>query len=144
MQIRAATFSLFQFGTVAWGRASRRRGSRGITSETFWNSVCDLVHSYAIWWQLCVGRRTRYICNIAIKIEPICQLPCRYDCTVVLSLLSIEHALKSGTFDVPGLVLWAHGTAWQKSGTPGKSGTGGNPNANPCGDATTWVVSANT
>jgi len=27
----------------------------------------------AIWWQLFVGRQTRYICNFAIKSEPNCQ-----------------------------------------------------------------------
>ena len=75
-------------------------------------------HSFdAIWWQLFVGRRTRYICNFAIKIEPICQLQCPHDCTAVLSLLSNEHALKSGTFGVPGLVLLGRGTTRHKFGT---------------------------
>jgi len=43
------------------------------------------------------------------------------DSTAVLLLLSNEHALKSGTFGVPGLVLLGRGT------TRHKSGTGGNP-----------------
>jgi len=70
-------------------------------------------------WQLFVGRRTRHICNFAIKIEPICQIQCPHDCTVVsiLPLLSNEHALKSRTFGVPGLVLLGRGTTWHKSGT---------------------------
>ena len=51
--VRVATFALSQSGT-----------------ENFWNSICDLVHFEAIWWQLFVGRQTRYICNFAIKIEP--------------------------------------------------------------------------
>jgi len=56
--------------------------------------VIWLVHFDAIWWQyLFVGRRTRYICNFAMKIELICQLQCPRDCTVVLLLLSNEHAL---------------------------------------------------
>jgi len=47
-------------------------GIRGYHPENFWNSLCDLVHFDAIWWQLFVlGRRTRCICNCAIKIEPI-------------------------------------------------------------------------
>ena len=56
----------------------------------------------AIWWQLFVGRRTRYVCNFAIKIETICQLQCPHDCTAVLPLLSNEHAWKSGTFGPAG------------------------------------------
>jgi len=35
----------------------------------------------------------------------------------VLPLLSNEHALKSGTFGVPGLVLLGRGTTLHKSGT---------------------------
>ena len=85
--------------------------------ENFWNSICDLVHFDAIWWQLYVGRRTRYICNFAIKIEPVYQLQCPHDCNVVLPLLSNEHALKSETFGVPGLVLLGCGTTWHKSST---------------------------
>jgi len=88
-----------------------------IPPENFWNSVCDLVHFCVIWWQLFVGCQTWYICNSAIKIEPICQLPCHHDCTAVLSVLSNEHALKSGTFGVPGMVLPGRGTTWHKSGT---------------------------
>ena len=110
---RVSTFSLSQSATGVCGGASSRRASGGITPGKFGNSVCDLVHFDAIWWQLFVGRRTRYICNFAIKIEPICQLQCPRDCTAVLSLLSNEHALKSGTFCVPGVVLWGaepHGT----------------------------------
>ena len=84
--------------------------------ENFWISICDLVHFYAIWWQLFVGCRTRYICSFAIKTELICQLQCPCDCTAVLPLLSNEHALKSGTFGVPGLVLLERGTTWHKSG----------------------------
>ena len=107
------------------GRSPSRRASGGITfGKLFWNSLRDLVHFCAVWWQLFVGRRSRYICNFAIKIEPICQLQCPYDCTAVLLLLSNEHALKSGTFGVPGLVLLGRGTTRHKSG---KSGTGGNP-----------------
>jgi len=90
-------------------------GRPGVSpSENFWNSLCDLVHFDAIWWQSFAGRRTRYICNFAIKIEPICQLQCPQDCTAVLSLLSNEHALKSGTFGVPGTVLPGRGTTWHK------------------------------
>ena len=51
--VRVATFALSQSG-----------------AENFWNSICDLVHFEAVWWQLFVGRQTRYICNFAIKIEP--------------------------------------------------------------------------
>jgi len=72
------------------------------------------VRAYHPWWQLFVGRRTRYICNFAIKMEPICQLQCPHDCTAVLSLLSNEHALKSGTFSVPGMVLSGCDTTWHK------------------------------
>ena len=43
------------------------------TNRFYWNSICDLVHFDEIWWQLYVGRRTQYICNSAIKIEPIYQ-----------------------------------------------------------------------
>jgi len=35
----------------------------------------------------------------------------------VLPVLSNEHALKSGTFGVPGLVLLGRGTTRHKSGT---------------------------
>jgi len=35
--------------------------------ENFWNSVCDLVHFDAIWWQLFVSRQTQYIYNFAIS-----------------------------------------------------------------------------
>jgi len=62
------------FSNPGWGsggRAHSRWGSGGITPENFWNSVCDLVRFDSIWWQLFVGRRTLYICNFAIKIEPI-------------------------------------------------------------------------
>jgi len=112
-----------------WGGAPSRRASGGYHSlKTFWNSLCDLVHFDAIWWQLFVGHETRYIYNFAIKIEPICQLQCPHDCTAVLPLLSNEHALKSGTFGVKGLVLLGRGTTMHKSGTFGKSGMGGNPN----------------
>jgi len=80
--------------------------------------MCDLVHFAAVCWlQLYVGRRTRYICNFAIKTEPICQIQCPRHCTAVLPLLSNEHALKSGTFGVPGLVLLGRGTTRHKSGT---------------------------
>ena len=79
----------------------------------------------AVWWQLFVGHRTRYICNLSIKTEPICQLQCPRDCTVVLFLHSSEHALtqlhtftlKFRTFGIPGLVLPGRWTAWHKSGT---------------------------
>ena len=55
-------------------------GGLGVSSpENFWNSMC-LVHFDAIWLQLFVGR---YICNFAIKIEPICQLQCPDDCNAV-------------------------------------------------------------
>ena len=110
-----------------WEQSPQPNGVRGITPENFWNSVCDLVRFDSIWWQLFVGRRTWYICNFAIKIEPICQLQCRHDCTAVLLLLSNEHALKSGTFGVPGLVLLGRGTTRHKSGTSRESGMGGNP-----------------
>jgi len=89
-----------------------------------------LVHFDEIWWQLYVGCRTRYIRNFAIKIEPIYQSQCPRDCTAVLPLLvlSNEHALKSGTFGVPGLVLLRRGTTWHKSGTSREiRATGGNP-----------------
>ena len=126
--LRVATFSLSQSGTV--GPADGHPGV--IPPENFRNSVCDLVYFYEIWWQLFVGRRTRYICNFAIKTEPICQLQCPHDCTAVLPLLSNEHALKSGTFGVPGWSCWdvePHGT---NLGHPGKSGTGGNPSVSVC------------
>jgi len=122
---RVATFSFSQSGMGVWGGAPSRLASGGITPENFRNSICDLAHFDTIWWQLFVGRRTRYICNFAIKIEPVCQLQCPHDCTVVLPQLSNERALKSGTFGVPGLVLLGRGTTRHKSGT---SGTGGNPN----------------
>ena len=112
-----AAFSLSKSGTVVWSGAPSRRASGDDTPENFWNSVCDLVHFCVIWWQLFVGCQTRYICNSAIKIEPICQLPCPHDCTAVLSVLSDEHALKSGTFGIPGMVLLGRGTTWHKSGT---------------------------
>jgi len=81
------------------GRGSEAEPSAdGCPGKNFWNSICDLVHFDAVWWQLFVGCRTRYICNCAIKIEPIYQSQCHRDCTAVLSLLSNEHALKSGTF----------------------------------------------
>jgi len=114
---RVATFSFSQSGTGVWGGAPSRLASGGITPENFRNSICDLAHFDAIWWQLFVGRRTRYICNFAVKIEPVCQLQCPHDCTVVLPLLSNERALKSGTFGVPGLVLLGRGTTRHKSGT---------------------------
>jgi len=124
---RGLGLSPFHFPNLGRGSGAEppADGRPGVSpSENFWNSVCDLVHFCAIWWQLFVGRRTRYICNFAIKIEPICQLLCPHDCTAVLSLLSNEHALKSGTFSVPGMVLSGRGTTWHKFG---KSGTGGNP-----------------
>jgi len=104
---------------IFWGGALNRRGSGVSAPENFWNSLCDLVHFDAVWWQLFVGRRTRYICNFAIKIEPVCQLQCLYDCrpTVVLFLLRNHHALKSAIFGVPGLVLPARRSAWYRSGT---------------------------
>jgi len=71
--------------------------------EHFWNCIPDLVHFDAVWWQLFVGWQTLYICNIAIKIKPICQLQCSHDCMAVLPLPSNEYALKSRTFGVPGL-----------------------------------------
>ena len=65
---RVATFSVSQSGTGVWGRSPEPTGVRGYhPQKTFWNSVCDLVHFDAIWWQLCVGRRTKYICNFATK-----------------------------------------------------------------------------
>ena len=54
-----------------------------------------------------------------MKIEPVCQLQCPHDCTVVLPLLSNERALKSGTFGVPGLVLLGRGITRHKFGTGG-------------------------
>jgi len=116
-QMRVATFSLSQSETGVWGGVRSRRASGGMTPENFWNSVCDLVHFDAISWQLFVGRWTGYICNFAIKIEPICQLQSPRGCTAVLPLLSNEHALKSGTFGVPGLVLLGRKTTRHKSGT---------------------------
>ena len=89
LSVTIATFSLSQSGTGVWCGAPSRRASGGITPENFWNSICDLVHFDAIWWQLYVGLRTRYICNFAIKIEPICQLQCPHDCTAVLSIIII-------------------------------------------------------
>jgi len=44
-------------------------------------------------------------------------------------VLSNEHASKSGTFGVPGLVLLGRGTTRHKSG---KSGTGGNTRGGVC------------
>ena len=110
----------FQFPNPGRGSGAEppADGRPGVSPpENVLNSVCDLVHFCAIRWQLFVGRRTRYICSFAIKIEPICQLQCPHDYTATLSLLSNEHALKSGRFGVPGLVVRAHGTAWDKSGT---------------------------
>ena len=93
------------------------------------------MHFDAIWRQLFVGRRTRYICNFAIKIEPICQLQCPRDRTAVLPLLSNEHALKSGTFGVPGLgSCWDAEPHYTNPGHPGKSGTGGNPSSKTTDD----------
>jgi len=48
------------------GKAPSRRGSAVSPRENFWNCIRDLVHFDAVWWQLFVGRRTRYICNFAI------------------------------------------------------------------------------
>jgi len=100
-----------------WSGAPSQRASGVSPLENFWNSLCDLVHFCAIWWQLSVGRWTRYICNFATEVEPICQLQSPHDRTAVLSLLSNEHALKSRTFSVPGMVLPGRGTTWHKSGT---------------------------
>ena len=74
---------------------------------------------YVIWCILTEsgGSYLQAACNFALKIERICQLQCPRDCTAVLPLLSNEHALKSGTFGVPGLVLLGRGTTWHKSGT---------------------------
>ena len=110
---------LFTF-TIGDGGLERSPQPTGVgvsPLETFWNSLCDLVHFCAIWWQLSVGRWTRYICNFATEVEPICQLQSPHDRTAVLSLLSNEHALKSRTFSVPGMVLPGRGTTWHKSGT---------------------------
>jgi len=85
--------------------------------ENFWNCICDLLHFDAIWRQLFVGRRARYICNFAIKIEPICQLQCPRDRIAVLPVLSNEHGLKSATFGFPELVLLGRRTTRHKSGT---------------------------
>jgi len=117
---RGLGLSPFHFPNLGRGSGAEppADGRPGVSpSENFWNSVCDLVHFCAIWWQLFVGRQTRYICNFAIKMEPICQIQCPHDCTAVLSLLSNEHALKSGTFSVPGMVLSGCGTTWHKFGT---------------------------
>jgi len=124
---RVATFSLFQPGTGVLGAAPSRwvshvcpmydpRKTFGIL-YVIWSILVQSGGSY-------VGRRTWYICNFAIKIEPICHLQCPHDCTAVLPLLvlSNEHALKSGTFGVPGLVLLGRRITWHKSG---KSETGG-------------------
>jgi len=110
--------------------------------ENFWNSICDLVHFDAIWWQLYVGLRTRYICNFAIKIEPICQLQCSHDCTAVLPLLSNEHALKSGTFGVARLVLLGRGTTRHKSGTSREIRDGWQPYSQHCIDCLTSMCQA--
>jgi len=96
------------------------------------------VHFDAIWWQLFVGRRTRFICNFAIKTEPICQLQCPHDCTAVLPLLRNEHALKSGTFGVPRLVLLGRGTTLHKSGASWEIRDGWQPYAEPTQNAPVW------
>jgi len=120
-EYRVATFSLSQSRTGVWGWSpSRLRPGYHpwkllefyMWFGAFWN--------HAVWWQLSVGRRTWYICNLAIKTEQICQLQCPRDSTVVLLLLSNEHALKSGIFGVPG--LW-RGTAWHNQGNPGRVAT---------------------
>ena len=67
-------------GRGSGGKVPSRRGPGVSLRENFWNCIRDLVHSDAVWWQLFVGRRTRYICNFAIKIKPICQLQCPRDC----------------------------------------------------------------
>ena len=126
-----ATFLLSQSGTGVWTEPPADRRPGVSPPENFWNSLRDLVHFDAIWWQLFVGRRTRYICNFAIKTEPICQLQCSHDCTAVLPLLSNEHALKSGTFGVPGLVLPVRGTTRHKSGTSREIGVGWQPYQQP-------------
>ena len=62
-ETRIATFSLSQSGTGS-GAQPPADGRPGVSPpENFWNSICDLVHFDAIWWQLFVGRRTRYICQ---------------------------------------------------------------------------------
>ena len=70
---QVATFSVSQSGTGVLGWSHQPTGVRSILSppENFWNSICDLVHFGAIWWQLFAGCQTQYICNFAIKTEPI-------------------------------------------------------------------------
>ena len=127
-EYRVATFSLSQSRTGVWGWSpSRRRPGYHPWKLLEFYMWFGAFWYHAIWWQLSVGRRTRYICNLAIKTEQICQLQCPRDSTVVLLLLSNEHALKSGIFGVPGLVLLGLRTAWHNPGHPGKSGMGGNP-----------------
>jgi len=60
----------------------------------------------------------------------ICNFPKKHTDTKLtncLFLLSFDCVLKSGTFGVPELVLPRRGTAWHKSWSSRKSGTGGNP-----------------
>jgi len=129
---RVATFSLFQSGYWGTGRSPQPTGVRGYDSpENFWNSMCDLVRFAAIWWlQLYVGHRTRYICNFAIKIEPICRLQCPHDCILQCyrcSCLVTSMPRNPKHSASRGWSCWdaeLHGT---NPGHPGKSGTGGNP-----------------
>ena len=96
------------------------------------------MHFEAIWWQLFVGRQTRYICNFAIKIEPNCQLKCAHDCAVlffitIVTIVIIFIYVASTSPWNPGHLAsrgWSCRDAGQHGtdpGQPGKSGTGGNP-----------------
>ena len=109
---RVATFHFPNPGRGS-GTVPPADGRPGVSPpKNFWNSVCDLVHFDAIWWP-----PDPVLCNFAMKIEPISQLQCSHSRTAVLPLLSNEHALKSGTFGVPGTVLPGRGTTRHKSGT---------------------------
>jgi len=71
----------FHCPNPGWGSKGKADGGPGVSPrENFWNCIRDLIHFDAVWWQLFVSRRTRYICNFAIKIKPICQLQCPRDC----------------------------------------------------------------
>ena len=98
------------------GRSPQPTGVRGYHPRKTFGIL------YVIWCILTEsgGSYLQAACNFALKIEPICQLQCPRDCTAVLPLLSNEYALKSGTFGVPGLVLWGAAPHGTNPGNPGR------------------------
>jgi len=79
--LRVATFSLLQSGTGIWWPSPQPMKGPGIAPGKLLEFCIWLVQFDAVWWQLFVGCRARYIHNIAIKIELICQLQCPHGCT---------------------------------------------------------------